>query len=357
MLTTGVDIPKIEFIVFLRPVKSRILWVQMLGRGTRLCKDLTPEKTHFTIFDCFDGTLIEYFRNATDFDIPRPDVQSVETKQVIDNIWNNVDRDYFTKVLVKRLRRIERDMAGEAIENFARFIPNGDIGAFASEIPKRLKDDFAGTMKVLRNPDFQQELISYKRATRTFIVAPGVSDTVTSRELFKVGQSALKPEDYLVAFRKFVIENKNEIEALQIVLDRPKRWSVKALSELREKLKINGFTETTLQKAHKVVNHKALADIISIVKKGAEEQRPLFTAEERVRNAMTALQQERQFNEEQIKWLSYIEEHLVRNLSLSEDDFNDIPVLYSHGGLGKAKKVFGEDLYPLIEEINFKLAA
>ncbi len=37
MLTTGVDIPALEFLVFLRPVKSRILWVQMLGRGTRRC--------------------------------------------------------------------------------------------------------------------------------------------------------------------------------------------------------------------------------------------------------------------------------------------------------------------------------
>ena len=35
MLTTGVDIPDLEFIVFLRPVKSRILFEQMLGRGTR----------------------------------------------------------------------------------------------------------------------------------------------------------------------------------------------------------------------------------------------------------------------------------------------------------------------------------
>ena len=35
MLSTGVDIPDLEFIVFLRPVKSRILFEQMLGRGTR----------------------------------------------------------------------------------------------------------------------------------------------------------------------------------------------------------------------------------------------------------------------------------------------------------------------------------
>ena len=58
MLSTGVDIPALEFIVFLRPVKSRILGEQMLGRGTRLCPD--TNKAKFVIFDCFDGTLINW---------------------------------------------------------------------------------------------------------------------------------------------------------------------------------------------------------------------------------------------------------------------------------------------------------
>ena len=61
MLTTGVDIPDLEYIVFLRPVKSRILFEQMLGRGTRKGEKF-PDKSHFTVFDCFDGTLLEYFR-------------------------------------------------------------------------------------------------------------------------------------------------------------------------------------------------------------------------------------------------------------------------------------------------------
>ena len=67
MLTTGVDIPALEFIVFLRPVKSRILWEQMLGRGTRRCPDIN--KTHFTIFDCFNGTLIDYFKDTGGFEV------------------------------------------------------------------------------------------------------------------------------------------------------------------------------------------------------------------------------------------------------------------------------------------------
>jgi len=47
MLSTGVDIPSLEYVVFMRPVKSRILWVQMLGRGTRKCDAINKEK--FTI--------------------------------------------------------------------------------------------------------------------------------------------------------------------------------------------------------------------------------------------------------------------------------------------------------------------
>lgn len=49
LLTTGVDIPKIVNLVFLRRVRSRILYEQMLGRATRLCPAI--EKEYFRIFD------------------------------------------------------------------------------------------------------------------------------------------------------------------------------------------------------------------------------------------------------------------------------------------------------------------
>ena len=52
LLTTGVDIPSICNIVFLRKVRSRILYEQMKGRATRLCPEVN--KTSFKIFDCVD---------------------------------------------------------------------------------------------------------------------------------------------------------------------------------------------------------------------------------------------------------------------------------------------------------------
>jgi len=135
MLSTGVDIPSLEFIVFLRPVKSRILWEQMLGRGTRKCDDI--DKTHFVIFDCFDGTLIKYFKDASyNFKIDPPGTDTLTIIELIEKIYNNEDRKANAKRLSKRLHRIEKNMSGNARDQFKNYIPDGDMGKFAMHISK-----------------------------------------------------------------------------------------------------------------------------------------------------------------------------------------------------------------------------
>ena len=49
MLTTGIDVPEICNLVFIRRVRSDILYEQMLGRATRLCDKI--KKDHFNIYD------------------------------------------------------------------------------------------------------------------------------------------------------------------------------------------------------------------------------------------------------------------------------------------------------------------
>ena len=276
MLTTGVDIPPLEFLVFFRPVKSRTLWIQMLGRATRRCPDIN--KTHFTIFDCFDGTLIEYFKNVTDFKIELPSKDPISLEQVIENIYQNVDRDYFVKVLVRRLRRIEKDMSGEAREQFARYIADGDMGKFAGELSKRIRDDFINTMQLLRNKDFQKLLEDYPRAKRSFLVGYEVQDEVSSEVMIHAGSVYQKPEDYLESFSRFVQENGGQIEAVRVLLERPSEWRPEVLEELRRKLQSSDFPEEELQKAHKLVYGKDLADIISMVKRAVAKEAPLYSA-------------------------------------------------------------------------------
>ena len=91
----------------------------MLGRGTRLCRDLLPPKSHFTVFDCFDGTLLEYFRKVSAFTIEPPDKPSRTIEEVVEAVWQNRDRAYNVRCLVKRLQRIDKGMSGEAREMFA----------------------------------------------------------------------------------------------------------------------------------------------------------------------------------------------------------------------------------------------
>lgn len=356
MLSTGVDIPALEYIVFLRPVKSRILWTQMLGRGTRKCPDINKE--FFTIFDCFDGTLIDYFKDATDFVIEvQEGGESVSIADIIENIWNNVERDYNTNRLIKRFRRIAETMSAKARTDFSGFIPNGDISKYANELKANLKKDFSETMNVLRNSQFQDLLENYERAKNPFYVAYGNKDTVASEYVFKVGDKSLKPAEYLSAFSEFVRANKTKIDALAILFKSPRKWNTVALKEIRNELKRNAFDEDRVRKAHELSGHKAMADIISMIKNADSEKTPLMTAEERVNQAIRAITKSHKFNDEQTTWLEYIREHLIINLAIEKENFDLVPVLERNGGLAKAKKIFGKDFDKMIEEINYKLAA
>jgi len=67
MLDTGIDVPEIVNLVFFKRVRSKIKFWQMIGRGTRICKNLFGEgqdKTHFIIFDYLGN--FEFFRANKD---------------------------------------------------------------------------------------------------------------------------------------------------------------------------------------------------------------------------------------------------------------------------------------------------
>jgi type I restriction enzyme R subunit len=316
MLSTGVDIPDLEFIVFLRPVKSRILFEQMLGRGTRK-GERCPDKSHFVVFDCFGGTLLEYFRKATGITAEPPEKETRPIVQVIKDIWDNRDREYNIRVLVRRLQRIDKEMSGEARDMFAVHVPQGDLKRYASGLQHALLQDFTGTMSLLRNQKFQDLLLNYPRPERSMIVAYENVDVVSSRYIFRDSAgNDYKPEDYLSAFSRFVKDNPEHIEAIRILLDRPKDWGTDALFELKQKLAATQyrFTVENLQKAHKVRYDKELVDIISMVKHAAREEEPLYTAEERIHQVFERIVLSSSLTADQQRWVEKIRQHLIANL-------------------------------------------
>jgi len=359
MLSTGVDIPDLEFIVFLRPVKSRILFEQMLGRGTRK-GERYHDKSHFVVFDCFGGTLLEYFRQATGITAEPPEKETRSIVQVIKDIWDNRDREYNARVLVRRLQRIDKEMSGTARDMFAAYVPSGDLKQYAAGLQAALRQDFTGTMTLLRNPEFQDLLQHYPRPERSMLVAIENVDTVSSRYIFRDSAgNQYKPEDYLSAFSQFVKENPEHIEAIRILLDRPKDWGTDALSELKKKLAATRFhfTIENLQMAHKERYNKALVDIISMVKHAAREEEPLCTAEQRIHRVFDKMAYSASLTVDQQLWLDKIREHLIANLSISKDDFDIIPIFANEGGWGKANRVFEGKLPALIHQWNAAIAA
>ena len=254
-----------------------------------------------------------------------PEKPSRSIPEIIADIWANRDRDYNVRCLVKRLQRIDKEMDGEARPLFAAFgIAEGDVGKYARELPGKLRGDFTAAMRLLRDEGFQRLLEDYPRRKRVFLKALENEDTVSSEYLIRDGLGKeYKPEDYLEAFGRFVQENPAQIEAIRILLDRPRDWSTAAPHRTANKLVMapERFTVELLQKAHAIRYDKALADIISMVKHAAREEEPLLTAAERVDSAMAKIFVSQQFTAEQRQWLDRIREHLVANLSIEREDF------------------------------------
>jgi type I restriction enzyme R subunit len=219
-------------------------------------------------------------------------------------------------------------------------------------------ESFTSVMELLRDTRFQYLLENYERAKRTFLVGYEVQDEVHSELLFEAGGTyGLKPEDYLVAFGEFVKQKESEIEAIAILLNRPKSWNTKALNELRKTLKDNSFGQEDLQKAHKAVYHKEVVDIISMVKHAARITEPLLSPAERVEQAIRFVTSGKKLNQEQEQWMGYIKEHLKQNMTIGEDDLKELPIFTDRGGLLRFKRVFPSNYQELIADINSAIAA
>ena len=89
MMDTGIDVPECVNLVFFKKVRSKTKFWQMIGRGTRLCKDLAcmdqidgeyTDKRRFIIFDYFGN--FEFFREHKEgFEVR-------ETKSLSENIFD-----------------------------------------------------------------------------------------------------------------------------------------------------------------------------------------------------------------------------------------------------------------------------
>jgi len=107
-------------------------------------------------------------------------------------------------------------------------------------------------------------------------------------------------------------------------------------------------------------SQRILTDLVSLIRFAIrhDELEPFSEHVHERFNKWIILQESagKKFAPEQIRWLEMIRDHIVANLSIEKDDFNYVPFA-QEGGIGKAYQLFGEQLWPLLDEMNEALAA
>lgn len=132
LLTTGIDVPEITTLVFMRRIKSRILFEQMLGRATRLCPAIN--KTHFDIYDP-----VGVYESLQDVSGMKPVVTSPSTS--FEDLLNGLsvaktddERAYLVDTIVAKLQRKRANVSAKALEHFINLTGGQDIDGIAKSI-------------------------------------------------------------------------------------------------------------------------------------------------------------------------------------------------------------------------------
>lgn len=344
LLTTGIDVPEIVNLVFMRRIKSRILFEQMLGRATRLCSKIC--KDHFEIYDPVG--IYETLEPVSNMKPVTPNPKT--TFEDLLNGLKVVEKDkqaYQLSLIIAKLQRKSRKISPKALEQFAYLTGGKDPKAFAKELND---GKVADSMKrVLECSEAFAILDSDSTHRKRRVVIDSHEDEIVSHE--RGYGKASKPEDYIEAFRRFVVENLNEINALKIVCTRPFELTRATLKELKMELDRHDFTEKQLNTAwNEMTNEDIVADIIAFVRQQAIGS-TLISHETRVKNAFAKLRQNHKFNKIQLDWLKRIEKVMLEETVLDEQMFEQ-GAFKNNGGFKGIDRRFEGQLHDVIVELN-----
>ncbi|WP_312469627.1 type I restriction-modification system endonuclease [Rhizobium sp.] len=348
LLTTGIDVPKITNLVFLRRVNSRILYEQMIGRATRQCPEI--EKDVFRIFDAVD--LYPHLQDLTDM---KPVVvnPSISFEQLVSEFLATSDQSHqiaiSQQMAVKLRRRLKKlpdearqrfeAVAGERPEAMLSRLLDGDVVELGQWLKERSAvGPILDWQSDGENPRFLP--ISH-HADEIVAVTRGYGD-------------ATKPEDFLDSFSAFIRDNINTIAALKLVVQRPRDLTRADLKELRMALDQKGYSEANLKRAWAdAKNEDIAASIIGFVRQAALGD-PLVPYEERVKSAMRTILASRSWTDPQRRWLKRIGDQIEKEIVVDREAMDKEPFV-ADGGFQRLNKVFGGELESILALMNEEL--
>ena len=346
LLTTGVDVPEICNIVFLRRVNSRILYDQMIGRATRLCDAIG--KDSFRIFDAVG--LYDALQSFTEM---KPVVVNpkIPFSQLLEEMQSTEGEDWqlVREQLIAKLRRKQRHLSENAEARF-RLLSGENPEAFIErlqQLPEPEARAWLGRIEGLGELlDAQWEV----RAEPRFL-----SDHDDELRSIERGYGdAQRPEDYLEGFSAFVRDPGNDLPALTLVLTRPWELSRKDLRELRLALDQRGYSETTLATAwRETTNQEMAASIMGWIRQAALGD-PLVPYEQRVEKALQKILASRSWTTPQRQWLQRIANQTKAITIVDREALDDDLLFFKRegGGWPRLNRVFGGELDGVLQQFQ-----
>lgn len=346
LLTTGIDVPEITNLVFLRRVKSRILFEQMLGRATRLCPKI--HKTHFEIYDP-----VGVYESLDAVNTMKPVVAnpSASFRQLLDGLEVLEDEkqiEYQIDQIIAKLQRKKRRLDGKTMEHFVSMTGGMDPTQFIQQLEQEPPQQARNRILVHRE---LFELLGETRANggRPVVISDAPDELVSHTRGYGTGS---RPEDYLDAFADYVKTHINEIAALNIVCTRPKELTRASLKDLRLTLDREGFTTQQLNTAiSELTNEEMAADIISLIRRYAIGS-TLISHEARIRRAVDKLKKAHKFTAIEQKWIGRMEKYLMEESVLNISVFDEDTRFRSEGGFRKIDRIFQNKLENIVLELN-----
>lgn len=344
LLTTGIDVEEIVNLVFLRRIRSRILFEQMLGRATRLCPEIG--KDHFEIYDAVGVYQALEPVSTMKPVVVNPTVTFDELIDGIDNLESDRARKNQIDIIIAKILRNKNKMTDEFREQF-KSLSGGEMPeSFVNALRNMPIDKAVETVK--KNRDAFSYVRGIHQERPKFI--SDAQDEITSHE--RGYGDATRPEDYLKEFHDFIDKNLNEIAALNIVATRPKELTRQSLRELKLILDRNNFREEWLKTAWKdMTNEDIAADIISFIRQRSLGD-ALVSKGERIHSAIVKTKAAHpELSKVQLNWLERIEAYLLKEVVLNKESF-EAPQFKIKGGYAAIDKAFGNKLDAIIDEIN-----
>ena len=404
MIATGTDVKPLECLLFMRDVRSRNYFEQMKGRGTRTfdlddLKKVTPSatsgKTHYVIVDAVGVT--KSLKTASQPLITKP---TVSLKDLAMSVMMGATDEDTVSSLAARLARLNKQtdpddqrqirLAANGLELphiigqlFASIDPDNieakaldlaglPIGSAVSE--EKLEEAqillVSNAAKVFTGP-FVELLESIRRDKEQTIDQDNL-DVLLRAEWEK--DSTANAQELANEFADYLNVNKDDITALTIFFSQPYRrreLSFDLIRQVLDKLKMDkpklaplrvwqAYKQLDEYKGSQPVNE--LTALVSLIRRVCQFDETISPFDDTVRrNFQNWVMKHHsgggeKFNEEQMQWLRMIRDHVANSFHIERNDLEMSP-FDGQGGLGKMYQLFGEEMDPLIDELNEVLVA